>query len=899
MQSSPVIETGGTDQAGDRKGSQPRTCTCIHISARQAEEIEVAHRGSVAEGWWPAGVHRRPAPPHDSSHEPDGSLESPIQVSEESHFVTGLDSTATGGSNVAHALEQLKQALAERYSVDRELGRGGMATVYLAEDLKHHRKVAIKVLKPELAALLGPGRFLREITLTAQLDHPHILPLLDSGDADGFLYYVMPYVEGETLRDRLNREKQLPLEDALQIAREVADALGYAHSQGILHRDIKPENILLAGGHARVADFGIGLAVTAAGGASLTETGIAVGTPTYMSPEQAGGDRMLDARSDLYSLGCVVYEMLAGQPPYTGATPEAILARKSLEPVPSLRVIREALPPGVEEAISRALSKVPADRFVTAAQFMEALERGRGAFGSLSPSKRRLGWRLAVAAAGLVLIAGGWWLSTIAFRPLDPTRPRANASAASIAVLPFANLSRDVDQEWFSDGVTEALIAELSRIHALKVISRTSVARYRGTTQPLPEIARALGVRHVVEGSALLVGDRVRITAQLIDAETDRHLWAESYERSLEDILGVHRDVTHTIARAVGVALTPQESRRLARAESVSPEAYQLVMKGRYHQAKGALGLRSALEAFEEAARIAPEYAAAHAGIGETYGLLGNYGLMEQATAQTRARDAALRAIELDPESADAHRALSFWHYTWNHDWVLAERQITRALELDPNDVVAHSYHASWLSLMGRHDEAIRAARHARDLAPLDIRQQVWLGRIYHFARRLREAEQAFADALAFDPDWAEAYGYASLNYLAQGKYDEAVQMQVMALRVVRLDDVAENLANAYRSGGYRAYVREQLPFQGRYPEGMTASLAHVSGWTAMFHAQLGERDEAFAQLEITYREHGSWLWQLHDPVWDPIRDDPRFADLLRRLNLASSAAAASARRSR
>jgi serine/threonine-protein kinase len=309
-------------------------------------------------------------------------------------------------------LERLKAALAERYRVQRELGRGGMATVYLAHDLKHDRSVALKVLKPELAAVLGPERFLREIRLTARLDHPHILSLLDSGEAEGLLYYVMPYVQGESLRDRLKRERQLPLEDALQITREVADALSYAHSHGIVHRDIKPENILLAGEHARVADFGIARAVTAAGGETLTETGVALGTPVYMSPEQAAGDRALDGRSDIYSLGCVTYEMLAGQPPYTGATAAAILARKSLEAAPSLRVVREAVPPAVEAAIAKALARVPADRFGTASQFAEAIDHAGGAVEPVPPARPwilRRPLHLAVAAANVmaVLIAVG------------------------------------------------------------------------------------------------------------------------------------------------------------------------------------------------------------------------------------------------------------------------------------------------------------------------------------------------------------------------------------------------------------------------------------------------------------------------------------------------------------
>ncbi len=298
---------------------------------------------------------------------------------------------------MSNPLDRLTTALADRYAIQRELGAGGMATVYLADDLKHERQVAVKVLRPELAAALGPERFLREIKTTAGLNHPHILTLLESGEADGFLFYVMPYVEGESLRDRISREKQLPMEDALQIAREVADALGFAHSHDIVHRDIKPENVLLQSGHAVVADFGIARAIGAAGGDRLTQTGLAVGTPAYMSPEQGAGSAELDGRSDLYSLGCVFYEMLAGHPPFSGSTAQELLARHSLDPVPTVTAARPAVSGALVQAINRSLAKAPADRFSTASQFAAALDEEPDDSGALVastaiPARRAAGW---------------------------------------------------------------------------------------------------------------------------------------------------------------------------------------------------------------------------------------------------------------------------------------------------------------------------------------------------------------------------------------------------------------------------------------------------------------------------------------------------------------------------
>src|SRR5216110_2145476 len=352
----------------------------------------------------------------------------------------------------------------------------GMATVYLADDLKHRRKVAVKVLRPELASVIGPDRFLREIEIAAKLNHPHILALYDSGRADEFLFYVMPYVKGQSLRHRLHREKPLPIEEAIAVTRDAALALDHAHAQGVIHRDVKPENILLYEGEAMVADFGIALAVSAAAGERLTQTGLAVGTPAYMSPEQAVSERALDARSDVYSLGCVLYEMLAGEPPYTGATAQVLIAKRLVDPVPAVRRLRAAVPVGVEQALTKALAKVPADRWASALAFAEALAT-----------------------------------------PAGPRPP-------SVAVLPFLNLSADPENEYFADGITEDVIAHLSKIRALKVISRTSVMAFKQREQSLREIGARLEAATLLEGSVRRVGDRVRIVAQLIDAQADRHL---------------------------------------------------------------------------------------------------------------------------------------------------------------------------------------------------------------------------------------------------------------------------------------------------------------------------------------------------------------------------------------
>jgi serine/threonine-protein kinase len=415
-------------------------------------------------------------------------------------------------------IARLKATLAGRYAIERELGSGGMATVYLAEDLKHHRQVAIKLLDPELARALGTERFLREVEITANLNHPHILPLLDSGEADEFLYYVMPYVEGETLRDKIQREKQLAVDEALEITRSVARALSYAHRHDVVHRDIKPENVLLSAGEAVVADFGIAKAITEAGEKQLTETGLGVGTPAYMSPEQMTGERALDGRSDLYSLGCVLYEMLVGEPPYTGPTVQVILARKSVEPVPRLKIARETVPDVVEQATRRALAKTPADRFATAEQFAEALFA-------------------------------------------EATVPEIETP--SIVVLPFENLSPDPDSEYFADGLTEELITDLSQVSRLRVVSRTSTMMLKDARTSIRSIAQEVGVQYALEGTVRRAGSSLRITAQLIDAACDGHVWAGKFSGTLDDVFDIQETVSREIVDALKVKLTPEEDRRM------------------------------------------------------------------------------------------------------------------------------------------------------------------------------------------------------------------------------------------------------------------------------------------------------------------------------------------------
>ena len=445
-------------------------------------------------------------------------------------------------------LDSLRDALADRYAVERELGRGGMATVFLADDRKHGRPVAIKVLHAELAAALGAERFLREIEIAARLQHPHILPLYDSGSAGGFLYYVMPYVEGESLRDRLTREKQLSLEDTLRVATEVASALAYAHSRGVVHRDIKPENIMLSGGSAVVADFGIARAVTAAGeGQHLTQTGTIIGTPAYMSPEQASGSEEIDGRSDEYSLACVVYEMLVGAPPFTGPTAQAIIARHSLDMVSPPSIVRSTIPDAVEGAILRALSKIPADRYPTTALFAEALNTPSAATGAYRRATLERGIKRPSSALRRLVPVAVVVAGLAGYFAIRSARAGRGAAAGGLdprhlAVLYFDDLSRDHSLGYLADGMTEALIANLSQVQPLSVISRNGVAPYRGGSVPPDSIARALGVGTVVTGSVEQVGDLLHVTVRLVDGASGADFKRASFDQRTGDMLPVIRD---------------------------------------------------------------------------------------------------------------------------------------------------------------------------------------------------------------------------------------------------------------------------------------------------------------------------------------------------------------------
>ncbi len=789
----------------------------------------------------------------------------------------------------ADQFERLRAALAPRYRVLSQAGRGGMATVYLAEDLKHGRRVAVKVLRPELAAALGPDRFLREIRLTAVLAHPHILPLHDSGEVEGVLYYVMPYVEGETLRDRLVRERQLPVEEAVRISREVADALGYAHGHDIVHRDIKPENILFMGGHAVLADFGVASAIDRAGGTRLTQGGLSVGTPVYMSPEQAMGQGTVDGRSDLYSLGCVLYEMLAGEPPFQGSSPQALVARKLNETPPSLSSMRESVSPGLESAVRRALAKVPADRFGTAAEFAQAVVSVGKAEASAPPADasraRVLRYALLVLAVLAVLAIGGtlWHMRTA--EPSDS----AAAGTRTVAVLPFENLGRAED-EYFAAGITDEITGRLGAVSGISVVSRHAAERYARPDITMREIGSKLGADYLLVGSVRWgdqdAGSRnVRIALELLQARDERQLWATTYDRVIDDIFEVQSDIADQVVQRMGVAVADGEQSRLRARPTSNHEAYTLYLKGRYFWNKRSKGnVETALHYFQQAVDLDPGYSPAWVGIADTWISRGWYSLLAPRDAFPKAKTAALKALEFDSTLAEAHATLAHIHLEFDHDWEAAEREYRRAIELGPNYATAHHWYGGFLSAMGRHQEALQQAEIARQLDPLSAIIQTWVGLRYYFAGQYPKAIVEHLKAVELDPSFAPAHWHLAWAYEESGEAEKAV---AEAERAVAIDSVSllyvASLGHAYAGAGKTREARAILARLAR-----ESAHRHVSAYyVALIYIALGDRETGLTWLERAYDEQSPWIGYMKvDPRLDPVRSQPRFEQLLRKAQL-------------
>ena len=795
------------------------------------------------------------------------------------------------------------------YRIVEKLGRGGMGVVYKAEDTRLHRFVALKFLPDEVAKdPQALSRFEREAQAASALNHPNICTVYDIGKYEGQPFIAMELLEGQSLTS-LIEGKPLPTEELVDLAVQIANALDAAHSKGIVHRDIKPDNIFVTDlGPAKVLDFGLakvapaGQRVEAAAEMSATPTvtaqefmtnpGVAMGTVAYMSPEQVRAEK-LDQRTDLFSFGLVLYEMATGRRAFSGASQgvvfEAILNRAPAAP----RLFHPELPPKLEEIIQKALEKDRTLRYQSAADLRADLQRLRRESSSVEPAvsprvvptwRAPRGWPLAAAGTlvALLVVLLGLNLGGLRNKILVSIE---GGGIHSLAVLPLQNLSGDKEQDTFADGMTEELINSLAKIGSLRVISRTSIMTYKGERRPLPEIARKLNVDAVVEGTVLRSKDRVRITAELIDAASDKQMWAQSYERDLHDIFNLQSEVAQAIAREVKVKLTPDEEARLRDVRRVAPEAFDAVVRGRYlWNKRDEESLRKGLEQFRQAIDVDPTYAAAYVGLADCYNALGYSNYLSPEDSFPRAKAAALKALELDPTLADAHASLGYatMYFDWNFQQ--AESEFRRAIELNPNAAIAHQWYAYLLTAMERPAEGLAEIERAQKLDPLSVPINTDMAFTYYYTGRSEEAVRFVKTALEMNPKFPLGHFWLGRIYTSQGRYDDAIAefTKVGALRSWQPTMAA--LGFLYGVWGKPVEARrildefDALVKQDRYRSSYAVGVVY---------AGLGNRPETFQQLESAYAERSHWLvWLNRDPRWDSVRNDPRFKDLVRRVGL-------------
>ena len=783
--------------------------------------------------------------------------------------------------------ERLRQSIAENYDVERELGRGGMAVVFLAHDHKHDRKVAIKVLRPELAESVGPERFLGEVRIAASLSHPNILPVHDSGEADGLLYYVMPYVEGESLRVRLSQGGKLPVPEATQLLRELADALAYAHRHGVIHRDIKPDNVLLAEGHVEIMDFGLAKILRqATSHEQLTSAGVALGTPSYMAPEQAAGDEHVDHRADIYSLGVMAYEMLGGATPFAGTSAQQILRAHVTRPPAPVSEVRDNLPPPLVDLVMRCLAKEPADRFQTADELLPVLAgllTPSSGVASVQPSSRRWTWR--AAAAVLLMGIAAWaffaWLSD------SDGGSGADQTMPSIAVLPFADAAADDEGAYFGDGLAEDLIYALHNVSGLRVAGKTSSFSFKDTGETLQKIGEKLRVQTVLTGSVRRVGESLRVNVQLENASDGFVLWSGQYDRRMDDVFAIQDE----IARAVVGKLKAEplgDSATLVEPPTANVEAYHLYLRGRFFWAQRGEGIRKGLKFFEQAVALDRNYALAHAGIGDAYVLLGLYGMLRPGEAMQKAKSAAQRALEIDPDLAEAETTLGYVAIFYDWQWDQAKRRLQRALELKPSYVTGHYWYSTYLACVAdRAEDAVASTKRAVDLDPVSHLALSLLGYTTACAGRFDEAVVYMRRGVDLQRQWG-SLRFLGFALSVASQREEAVSVLEEAVALSRghpwtVSDLAVTLSEVDVERATTLY--RELEKRRRTGYVQPALLGMVAG-------ALGQIDEAVDWMELAHQERDAYLILLYRHPYvrrGKLRDlvnHPRVLTLWRKMGL-------------
>jgi len=766
------------------------------------------------------------------------------------------------------------------YKILEKLGEGGMGVVYKARDTKLDRSVALKFLPQHLSqADEEKKRFIHEAKAASALDHPNICTIYEIDETeDGQMFIAMACYEGESLKEKIERGP-LPLDEVIDIAIQVARGLDKAHSKKIIHRDVKPANILITeDGQVKIVDFGL---AKLAGRTMLTKEGTTLGTVAYMSPEQAQGAK-LDHRTDIWAFGAVVYEMVTGQQPFKGDYEQAVMYSIMNEDPEPLTALRSGVPMELERIVNKALAKTPKERYQhideTVVDLLSARKQSERDQTKVQPIKAKpVQSKRIYLYAALVLFGILATIAVINYLPKD------QKVIDSIMVLPLQNYSGEPEQEYFVDGMTEALITELSKITGLRVISRTTSMRYKNSDKTPPEIASDLDVGAIVEGSVLRAGDRVRITAQLIDARADKHLWAENYDRDLGDILRLHSEVAKTIANQIRITLTPQDEARLGSAETVDPEVYQLYLKGRYFWSQfGEEHLLKSIDYFEQAIARDPNYALAYAGLASSYSGLSNDFLPPHET-MPKVKQAAIKALELDETLAEAHIAMGLVKFFYEREWSATEKEFQRAIELNPNSAEARTWYALYLTTMGRYEESIIEVEKAQKLDPLSLILRMWWEWIMLMEGQYEDAIQHSLATLDFEPDFVMSYVDLGLAYALKGDSEKALEA---ADKIGQLDEslvaplILALRAQIYAMAGQRNEAERLLVELLEIIKEHYACTYEV----AMVYVTLGKYDQAFEQFEQALRDASDCLvFTKVDPRFEGLRDDPRYRELLKK----------------
>ena len=730
------------------------------------------------------------------------------------------------------------------YRILEKLGEGGMGVVYKAEDLSLERPVALKFLSPRaMGTEEDQERFVHEAKAAASLNHANICTIYEIANADGKTFIAMEYVEGENLHARM-MSAPLPLDEALAITADIGRGLAAAHERGIVHRDIKPANIVVTPSRVvKIMDFGL---ARIAGGEQLTQPGTTLGTVSYMSPEQARGDDV-DGRTDVWSLGVVLYEMLTGRRPFIGDRDMAVIYSILNEDPPPPVELRPDIPEILDAIVKKALVKDRNARYASALEFAGDAFAVKGALDTGAPT-------LAMPSLG-------------AQRHTQP----------SVAVLPFANLSADPEQEYFCDGMAEEIINSLAHLDGLRIVARTSSFAFKGRNEDVREMGRQLGVETLLEGSVRRAGNRLRVTTQLISVADACHLWSERFDREMEDVFAIQDEISLAVTDALKVRLLGEEKKKVVKRHTESFKAYRAYLKGRYHWfIRSSSDIEKAIEYLKEAVVIDPEYALAYAGLADCYGVLSMYRPVAAEEVYPKAKAAALRALELDDSLAEAHAALSCILENYEWDWDGAERETERAIALNPGYATAYQWKAEGLMTQGRFDEAVEVMNKARELDPLSLFMNARVGMAFYYARRYDEAKAILETTLEVDPSFAQARYFLSLVYSMEGRYDEAIE-------IIPEESFRAWVAilHAWNGDTDRAHaVMDDVLSRGS--EGYDWASVRAS-----FCFALGDIDGCFEWMEKAVEEKDSrLLTMIRSPKTDPLREDPRFNAILKKMGM-------------